>query len=130
MKMEVENKHPEPLVVGKSEKGYPDPIQGAQTQGCRHNLQEPWASGGSNGWPPGGDVTVGYPRRAPDPNDPPETWLDRMAGEVLGGMYASGDLRLTPVKPDDLEGRARHAYMQAAAMLAEKRRREKKEVEE
>lgn len=133
MKMEVENKHPESLVVGKSE-GVVD-YNRDRMQGCRHNVPV-GATWGSNGGPPGG-MTVGYPRRAPDPNDPPETWLDRMAGRALAGMLAyPGEFvgldgktttRETVVNQAEY---AVMAYNVASAMLAEKRRRETKEVEE
>lgn len=76
-------------------------------------------------------VTVG------DPNDPPETWLDRMAGRALQGMLAypgefvglDGNTTTRETVVNQAEY-AVMAYNVAAAMLAEKRRRETKEVEE
>jgi hypothetical protein len=60
-----------------------------------------------------------------DPNDPPETWLDRMARATLAGLEAN-----IGANQWDQAKRVRYAYDEATAMLAEKRRRENKEVEE
>lgn len=121
------------LEVGKSD-GIVD-----QMQGCRHNVPI-GATWGSSGIPPGSGAHGGYiiPGRAP--NDPPETWLDRTARAAMGGLIASAFDHLAVAENDEgpvTEGAKKimkeigqTAYMIAEAMLAEKMRREKKEVEE
>jgi hypothetical protein len=60
-----------------------------------------------------------------NPNDPPETWLDRRAGEALAGLEAN-------IGANKYDGAklAEVAYRHARAMLAEKRRIEAEGKEE
>ena len=66
----------------------------------------------------------------PDPNDPPETWLDRTARAAMAIIAPAMDQGYWTPGDDPNRDISEASYQLAAAMLAEKRRRKKKEEEE